>query len=77
VRILADENVEAIIARLRTDGHDVTAVIEDAPSTKDPAVLQTATRENRLLLTADHDFGDLNLPRPAARPCGGRRALPH
>lgn len=71
MRILADENLEsAIIARLRTDGHDVTAVIEDAPSTKDPAVPQTAIRENRLLLTADHDFGDLifrnRLPAPAA-----------
>lgn len=71
MRILADENVEAaIIARLRADGHDVTAVIEDAPSTKDPAVLKTVRRENRLFLTADHDFGDLiyrdRMPAPAA-----------
>ena len=35
-------------------------VIEERPSTRDPDVLAWATRENRLLITFDKDFGELN-----------------
>lgn len=61
MRILADENmlVQAV-AILRQAGHDVLFVIEERPSTRDPDVLAWATRENRLLITFDKDFGELN-----------------
>ena len=58
--ILADENVPgAAVARLRDAGHDVSWVSEDAPGTADPDVLERASKEDRLLVTFDKDFGDL------------------
>jgi predicted nuclease of predicted toxin-antitoxin system len=59
VRILADENVEAlIIARLRAEGHVVDCIADQAPGIADHPVLAFAVSENVLLLTADRDFGD-------------------
>lgn len=60
MRILADENFpgEAIEA-LRSRGHDVAWVRMDAPGTSDEDVIRRATREARLLLTFDKDFGAL------------------
>ncbi len=58
--ILADENVPgAAVERLRDAGHDVSWVSEDAPGTADPEVLERASKEDRLLVTFDKDFGDL------------------
>jgi predicted nuclease of predicted toxin-antitoxin system len=60
VRLLADEGVDAaIVARLRSDGHDVTYVAELAPGITDDGVLALANSEERLLLTVDKDFGEL------------------
>lgn len=60
MKLLADEGVDGrIVARLRSDGHDVTYVAELAPGITDDAVLEMASREGRLLLTADKDFGEL------------------
>ncbi|MEW5872752.1 MAG: DUF5615 family PIN-like protein [Chloroflexota bacterium] len=60
MNLLADESVDApIVARLRADGHDVTYVAEMSPGISDNMVLNLANRKNRLLLTADKDFGDL------------------
>jgi predicted nuclease of predicted toxin-antitoxin system len=60
VKLLADEGVDALtVARLRTDGHDVTYVAELAPGIGDDAVLDLANAEARALLTADKDFGEL------------------
>lgn len=60
MRILADENIpDQAIPLLRASGHDVLWVKEEQPSTDDPDVLDWATRESRLLITLDKDFGEL------------------
>jgi predicted nuclease of predicted toxin-antitoxin system len=69
MEIVADESVDApIISRLRTDGHDVWSVAENAPTIHDPDVLAIANAQQRLLLTDDNDFGELvfrlGLPAP-------------
>lgn len=60
MKILADENIEAlIIAQLRAAHHDVHAVVETHASVSDRSVMQLAIDEQRILLTSDKDFGDL------------------
>jgi predicted nuclease of predicted toxin-antitoxin system len=60
VRWLADECVAAgLVDALRDAGHNVTYVIEVAPSLTDAEVVSLAQSEERLLLTDDKDFGDL------------------
>jgi len=60
VKLLADEGVDAqIVAHLGAAGHDVTYVAELAPGVTDEAVLELANVQNRVLLTADKDFGEL------------------
>ena len=57
---LADEGVDAgIVARLRSNGHDVVYVAELSPGVTDDVVLELANVEGRLLVTADKDFGEL------------------
>jgi predicted nuclease of predicted toxin-antitoxin system len=57
---LADECVAASLVRgLRGAGHDVLYIAEFAASLSDPEVIALASREERLLLTADKDFGEL------------------
>ncbi len=61
MRILADENMSGVtVAMLRDSGHDVVWVKEERPRTPDPDVLNWATRESRLLITFDKDFGTLS-----------------
>ena len=58
MRFLADESCDfAVVRALRAAGHDVAAVVEISPSAKDPAVLNLARSETRVLLTEDKDFG--------------------
>jgi predicted nuclease of predicted toxin-antitoxin system len=60
LRILADESVEGeIVARLRSEGHDVAYVPEISAGIRDDEVLARANAEERVLLTEDKDFGDL------------------
>lgn len=60
MRILADENVPcAAVEMLRSAGHDVAWVSEREPGTADTEVLSRASKEARLLVTFDKDFGDL------------------
>lgn len=60
MRLLADENFPALaVYALREQGHDVAWMREDAPGSKDIAVLARAQVENRILLTFDKDFGEL------------------
>ena len=60
MRLLADEGVDAVIvARLRSDGYDVVYVAELSPGITDDAVLEFANTEERILMTADKDFGGL------------------
>jgi predicted nuclease of predicted toxin-antitoxin system len=71
LRFLADENIPpAIIARLRSAGLAVEAVIETSPGVSDIAILQRADIVNLILITFDSDFDDLifnhSYPNPAA-----------
>jgi predicted nuclease of predicted toxin-antitoxin system len=60
LKILADESVEGeIVARLRSEGHDVAYVPETTAGIRDDEVLARANAEDRVLLTEDKDFGDL------------------
>lgn len=57
---LADENFPlASVRRLREEGHDARAVSEDSAGIADEQVLWWASREGRLLLTFDSDYGGL------------------
>lgn len=57
-RILADENVERKASRyLEKRGHDVEMVVDVLePGVTDEAVVEYATRTDRLVLTGDDDF---------------------
>lgn len=69
MRWLADECVAAgLVALLRADGHDVLYVAEAAAGLSDADVIMLASREMRLLLTEDKDFGDLVFRRERAVP---------
>lgn len=60
MRWLADECVPAsLVAFLPADGHDVFYVAEAAAGLNDTDVIALAARENRILVTDDKDFGDL------------------
>ena len=60
MKLLADEGVDsAIVTRLRYDGHDVIYVAELSPGITDEAVLELANADERILMTADKDFGEL------------------
>ena len=60
MRIQADENIDsALIDWLRGQGHDVLSVRETARGASDHEVLDKAVQEDRVLLTADKDFGSL------------------
>jgi predicted nuclease of predicted toxin-antitoxin system len=60
VRILADEGIDAaIVAALRSAGHDALYIAELSPSMSDDQVLERASSEERVLVTVDKDFGEL------------------
>lgn len=60
MRFIADENLDRqIVERLRLEGHTVWYVADMEPGIGDPDVLDTANREQAILLTADKDFGEL------------------
>lgn len=60
MNLLADENIDAaIVARLRNELHDVLWVGESEPGVDDEAILALARKEERLIITADKDFGEL------------------
>jgi predicted nuclease of predicted toxin-antitoxin system len=60
MRWLADECVSAVlVSRLRDAGHDVLYIAEFLSGATDPAVLELANAQSRVLLTEDKDFGDL------------------
>ena len=71
MRILADANMPGqVVAILRDAGHDVLWVKEESPLSPDPDVLEWATRESRLLITFDKDFGELSQRNALAAPSG-------
>ena len=57
---LVDECLGPLVVRwLRDEGHDVISIFESARGAADQDILAWAAREDRVLLTADKDFGDL------------------
>ncbi len=60
MRFLADENIPGpVAAALRERGDDVFWIRESMPGATDPAVLKVAQRDQRVVVTADTDFGEL------------------
>lgn len=60
MRLLADANIEsAIVSWLRSNGHDVLWAADLPPATSDNALIERANTEKRVLLTYDHDFGEM------------------
>ena len=54
MKFVADENIDRqIVDRLRQDGHMVMSVVEMDPGISDDIVLDLASQEGSLLLTAD------------------------
>lgn len=69
MRWLADECITVSLVReLRGAGHDVLYIAEFAASLSDMEVIALASQEERLLLTADKDFGELVFRRGQAVP---------
>ncbi|MBW1778416.1 MAG: DUF5615 family PIN-like protein [Deltaproteobacteria bacterium] len=59
LRFLADESCDfAVVRGLRSAGFDVTAIVEEGPGMTDSAVLKSAAKDRRILLTEDKDFGE-------------------
>lgn len=59
-RLLADQNVPgAVVVALRQQGHNIAWILEDAPGSPDPEVLERAQQDGRVLVTFDEDFGEL------------------
>jgi predicted nuclease of predicted toxin-antitoxin system len=59
-RYLANENFPLGAAQaLRAHGDDVLHAAETLAGEPDPVILQTAIDQDRVLLTFDHDFGEL------------------
>jgi predicted nuclease of predicted toxin-antitoxin system len=60
MRFLANENFpKASVIKLREAGHDVSAIIEEAPGATDQQVLIRSDRDGRIILTFDRDYGEL------------------
>lgn len=60
MKFLADENFPVpSIHLLRRAGHDVVAIITDAPESADKDILVRAAYQQRIILTFDRDFGEL------------------
>ncbi len=60
MNFLADENFPMpSVRRLRQAGHDVLAIITNAPGSADEDILIQADSQQRIILTFDRDFGEL------------------
>ena len=59
-RYVADENFPSAVVRLlRQQGHGVLHAAETMAGAPDEAILQVALDSDSILLTFDHDFGEL------------------
>jgi len=60
MEFIVDESAgTAVVNYLRTAGHNVLAVAEAMPQADDQDILARATRDGRILITNDKDFGEL------------------
>ena len=58
LRFLADESCDfAVVRALRAEGYDVLAVSEVTQRSDDRELIEQASRQRRILLTEDKDFG--------------------
>jgi predicted nuclease of predicted toxin-antitoxin system len=71
MRIIANENFPGdTVKTLRQAGHDVMWIRTDAPGSKDRDILDTAQREQRLIITFDKDFGEFAFRYGLPAQCG-------
>ena len=70
VRFLADMGIAfTVVDNLKQAGHDAVHVRDRlAITADDSAILELAAKEGRVVLTMDHDFGDLLFARRLAAP---------
>lgn len=60
MRLFADTNIVApAVSALRADGHDVVYSGEWDADPGDAAILDEARKDDRILVTKDHDIGEL------------------
>lgn len=60
MRFITDECVGPKLSEwLRGQGHDVFSIFEQARGSTEEAILQKALAEDRIIITADKDFGEL------------------
>lgn len=58
LRFLADESCDfAVVRALKAEGYDVFAVSEATWRSDDRELIEQSTREHRILITEDKDFG--------------------
>jgi predicted nuclease of predicted toxin-antitoxin system len=79
MRFLADENVSRLVVqRLRNSGFDLTSIAETSTGVADDDVLATAANEDRIVITEDHDFGEMvGRQRPRSGPFAIKRSCPN
>jgi predicted nuclease of predicted toxin-antitoxin system len=71
MRLLANENIPGPVVRaLRQLGHDVLWIKESGPGTEDSVALALAQSEQRVVVTADTDFGELAFKSGLSAVCG-------
>src|ERR1043165_9909917 len=59
MRLIADEDIESLIVEWLRLQHDVVWIAETAPSMPDADILSLAKNDNRVVITADLDFGEM------------------
>ncbi|EKD32694.1 MAG: hypothetical protein ACD_76C00164G0007 [uncultured bacterium] len=60
MRIFADENIaRSVVIGLRKAGHDVLHALDNMSGATDEQIMATAQKEDRVILTHDHDFGNV------------------
>jgi predicted nuclease of predicted toxin-antitoxin system len=60
MKLLADENIPySVVSTLADGGYDILWIRTESPGISDLDVIKYASRENRIILTYDKDFGEL------------------
>ena len=71
MRLLADENVPGpVVGALRGHGHDLLSAKEPHPRADDAVILKIVQREQRVVVTAGTDFGELAFRSGLPASCG-------
>lgn len=71
MRFIANENIPGpVVQALRDRAHDVVWAKESMPGADDRVVLALAQEEQRVVLTADTDFGELAFRARLPAECG-------